>query len=160
MDFSFPEICCDNLRARYKDNFSVSAFDHWLTEGECGSQPFMFYQDAVDNDRVADYQIIEDRFLYLFGNLIGNDFVLFNRSRSLEPKSVFKNKKFLGFKPQVVKLITRMVREHYIDDFYLPQYRLRIKGGYDLTHHFYFEDEVFVEPVVKIVRDAGLHILR
>ena len=126
----------------------VSAvFERRLTDDEFTTLPFIFRKEALEKGLIADYLVLEKRFLTLYEALLDGpvSHVCANgRLRPIRPGARYR------------EVILAGIREFRPFDLYFERYKARATVEFDLTHWFFLRDPDQAPLITKLAKDAGL----
>lgn len=136
-------------------SFSISYHDHFLNEEEAASQAMEFDQ-FLTTGTLGDYLNFEQKVLNFFKELFSKTPIL-TQSNGFNLNLYFifsqiENESELEF------LITGTLRGNLFNSFFLPELRVVITEGYDLTWRVYLF-EPFTHDIEKKIHQFGLNRL-
>lgn len=128
--------------------FSVSIFDHLLTEEEAAGCSLFTYDQAREGGQRAEYLAGEARFLKLYHRLAVRGVSRVLASGRLAPLAP-KSRRF-------GEVLVSSLRERRFMDLYFHGYDLRVFGYWDRTDIWLCRDEAHLDELRTAIADAGL----
>lgn len=162
---TFPIIHTDELldevsEKKYYDCFTLSVFNHWLTNEEA-KEIIVFYSKKMTKKQKIIYQQYEDKYLKSFVELYNNyNVVAFYADYSKEDPDInyFTFSDISEFK----NVCLNSLQEKELFKLCIPDIGIIIEGGYDLTNLVFFKKEISAAEIEKfsaIFQKNGLFIL-
>jgi len=148
----FPEIDFEkvNFSSLGYYSFSVSIFDHWLSENEFVECNTLCFSSAKKNGFLADYLEGENKFLSFYKYLTHSSVLSYQGNNILS---------FEKYNDNLEEIIINSLREKSLMDLFFLEMDLRVIGGYDRTDLFLLRDRSKLDGLKKIVNAHGLFVL-
>ena len=147
----------NDLHAR-KDilKFSISYFDHYLTEKEYSGEEFVCYSDLYNNyNLMSSINKVFDRFVSLYKELfeMNNDLVYADTG-----SIIYKSDSWEIF----LRWIIDGLKESRLCILVFPKLNLFVSFGYDFTHDFFLinPSDNFFKEISLLVKKFELHIIK
>lgn len=145
----------EDLSKNVRKFFSISYFDHILTEEEYKSEKFVCYSNvanASDINLDEKFTKIMNYFLYIYNTVfdLNNDFVYIDNN-----SSIIKTK----CKDFYIRNIINGLKERPLCSLVFVNLKLTVVFGYDLTHYFYFIDDSYFIEIREMILSTELFIL-
>ena len=150
---TFPLIHTDELleeitEKRYYDCFTLSTFDHWLTDEEA-KEGIVFYSKKMTKEQEKTYQQFESKYIKSFIELYNSyNIVAFYADYSKENPiiSYFTFSNISEFE----NICINSLHEKELFKLCIPDIGIIIEGGYDLTNLVFYKKELEVVELNKI----------
>ncbi|WP_114801208.1 hypothetical protein U0021_09015 [Moraxella canis] len=138
-----------------KKQFSISFFDHILSEQEYINAKFVCYSDITESSSdhlIEEINKVMNDFLYVYGFLfdINDGFVYIDNNSSIiktHNKDLYTRNVINGLKERPLCVLV------------FSNLKLTVEFGYDLTHHFYLADDAYFEKIKEVVLLNKLFII-
>lgn len=138
------------------DQFWISIHDHWLNEKEAAHSPMMFSHFEKMGE-MNKYLLFERNFLDLFVYLFESTPMLIYGSNDEE--SLNYGFYQLDDKEEVLNLTRNALRGEVSSDFILPDYKVVMVCGHDLTWPVYGFEKIHFNTVKSLATKHSLPVL-
>lgn len=158
----YPVVAEDGLYKEieqpvYYNGFSISRFDHWLSNDEANNLILNFPEEIKKEKRLKQYYSEEKKFLNLYSEIYNEHKVFYY----WENEDDCKDYDFLEFesKSEFLDVCTDSLREKKFMTLFIPDISVIIVGDYDLNEYVhYIKNNPPKELEIKI-RKHGLYPL-
>lgn len=136
------------------DMFSISVFDHWLSQEEYKKYPVMCYSDIKKKPEEYGfiYRNYENKFIKFY-TLLFDNCVICDQNMNNVYQTISHD--------TYLKLVKESIKEIKFHTFLVDSLGIMVHGNYDLTHIVHANKKSYnKEKFEKIVSDSGLFILK